>query len=192
MMALRRGFKTEANNYSREFRAEMGLKPHDPLCPWKLAELLEIPVLPLSEFRGEYPAETDYLTTVDQSCFSAVTVFHGHRRLIVYNDSHHPKRQASNISHELSHGILQHPPTEPFSDHGCRNFNKKIEDEANWLGPALLISEEAALHIVKLGMSMDEASDFYSATKDVIIMRLNVTGAKSRVARMKSKRRYGT
>ncbi|MBF2035523.1 MAG: ImmA/IrrE family metallo-endopeptidase [Leptolyngbyaceae cyanobacterium T60_A2020_046] len=133
-----------------------------------------------------------FLTTVEQSCFSAVTVFHGHRRLIVHNDSHHPRRQTSNISHELSHGILQHPPTEPFSDHGYRNFNKKIEDEANWLGSALLISEEAALHIVKSGMSIDDASDFYSATTDVITMRLNMTGAKSRVARMKSKRRYGT
>ncbi|WP_446422494.1 ImmA/IrrE family metallo-endopeptidase [Coleofasciculus sp.] len=182
MMKLRRGFKKEANNYSREFRAELGLKPHAPLCPWKLSDLLGIPVVPLSEFKNECPTQTDYLTQKNRECFSAVTVFNGHRRLIVHNDSHHPHRQASNIAHELSHGILQHPPTAPFSEYGCRNFNKTIEDEANWLGPALLISEEAALHIVKRKISMDEAANFYGATKQVIRMRINVTGAKKRVA----------
>lgn len=185
MMVLRRGFKTEANKYSREFRAEMGLKPYEPLCPWQLSDLLGIPIIPLSEFRNDCPTETHYLTQVDQECFSAVTVFHGHRRLIVHNDSHHPRRQASNIAHELSHGILQHPPTEPFNEHGCRNFNQVIEEEANWLGPALLISEEAALHIIKTGMSIDEAANVYRATDDVINMRINVTGAKNRIARKK-------
>lgn len=185
MMVLRRGFKTEANKYSREFREEMGLKPYEPLCPWGLSDLLGIPIIPLSEFMNDCPTETHYLTQIDRECFSAVTVFQGHRRLIVHNDSHHPRRQASNIAHELSHGILQHPPTEPFNEHGCRNFNQAIEEEANWLGPALLISEEAALHIIKTGMSIDEAVNVYRATDDVINMRINVTGAKSRIARKK-------
>lgn len=98
------------------------------------------------------------------------------------NDAHHPHRQASNISHELSHAILLHPPTKPFNQHGCRNFSKDIEDEANWLDPALLISEEAALHIVKTEMSMEEAIEFYSVSKKVITMRVNVTGARKRIA----------
>lgn len=102
--------------------------------------------------------------------------------MIVHNDVHHRYRQASNISHELNHAILLHPPTEPFSEHGCRNFNKEIEEEANWLGPALLISEEAALHIVKTEMSIDEASKFYSVSTKVISMRINVTGARKRIA----------
>ena len=184
-MALRRGFKKEANNYAREYRAELRLKRHDPLCPWKLAKLLCIPVTPLSEFRHKCPNEIHYLTKINPKCFSAVTVFHGHRRLIVHNDSHDPQRQASDIVHELSHGILQHPPTVPLSEHGCRNFNKEIEEEANWLGPALLISEEAALHIVKTKMSIDKAVESYGATKEVINMRINVTGAKRRIARRK-------
>jgi Zn-dependent peptidase ImmA (M78 family) len=191
MMELRRGFKTEANNYAREFREELGLQPHAPLCPWKLSDLLDIPVLSLSEFRNECPTETHYLTEINRECFSAVTVFHGHRRMIVHNNSHHPRRQASNIAHELSHGILQHPPTEPFSEYGCRNFNKEIEEEANWLGPALLISEEAALHIVKTKMSMEQAVDFYGATQEVINMRINVTGAKMRIDRKKTRSKSG-
>lgn len=181
-MTLRHGFKKEANDYAREFRAELGLEPHAPLCPWRLAAHLAIPVVPLTSFSNEISREVHHLTECDPKSFSAVTVFEGRRRLIVHNDAHHPLRQASNISHELSHAILQHSPKELFNEHGCRNFNKDIEDEAEWLGPALLISEEAALHIVKTEMSMDEAIEFYSVTKKVLSMRINVTGAHKRLA----------
>ncbi|WP_313931715.1 ImmA/IrrE family metallo-endopeptidase [Nostoc punctiforme] len=91
-------------------------------------------------------------------------------------------RQASNVSHELSHSILQHQPDEVFNKCGCRNFNQEYEDEANWLGPALLISEEAALHIVKTPMTIDEAVEYYRASKEVINMRINVTGARKRIS----------
>lgn len=185
-LKLRRGFKTEANAYARELRAELGIRPHAPLCPWQLAEHLEIPVVPLSEFQNEIPEAVRLLTKQDKKSFSAVTVFDGTRRLIVHNDSHDPLRQASNISHEISHGILQHLPDEVFNKCGCRNFNQEYEDEANWLGPALLISEEAALHIVKTGMTIDEAVEHYRVSKPVITMRINVTGARKRIVYRKS------
>ncbi|PSB49231.1 zinc peptidase [Cyanosarcina cf. burmensis CCALA 770] len=187
-MSLRHGFKKEANDYAREFRAELSLAPHARLRPWMLAEHLTIPVIPLSSFGNQIPTEVRHLTTRDLKSFSAVTVFEGRRRLIVHNDAHHRHRQASNITHELSHAILQHPPTEPFNEYGCRNFNKDIEDEANWLGPALLISEEAALHIVKTGMSMEDASQSFGASKEVVIMRVNVTGARRRITARLHKR----
>lgn len=182
-MSLRRGFKKEANDYARDFRTELRARAHDPLCPWQLAAHLEIPVVSLSELQNEVPTHyIHYLKERDRKCFSAVTVFCGRCRMIAHNDAHTRHRQASNISHELSHAILLHPPTEPFSEHGCRNFNKEIEEEANWLGPALLISDEAALHIVKNEMSIDEASKFYNVSREVISMRINVTGARKRIA----------
>ncbi len=179
---LRYGFKAEANYYAKEFRLELGIKSYAPLCPWKLAEHLAIPVVPLSEFQNKIPKEVYYLTTEDTKSFSAVTVFDNTRRLIVHNDSHSRLRQASNVAHELSHGILMHPPTAPFSEYGCRNFNKEYEDEANWLGPTLLISEEAALYIVRNDMKIDEAVEHYQVTKEVIKMRINVTGARKRIS----------
>lgn len=178
----RRGFKKEASAYAREFRKELGLKPHAPLCPWKLAEHLAIPIVRLSEFQNEIPEDVCYFTQKDTKSFSAVTVFDGTRRLIVHNDAHDSLRQASNVSHELSHGILQHQPDELFNEYGCRNFNKECEDEANWLGPALLISEEAALHIVNNEMTIDEAVEYYNVSRQVINMRINVTGARKRIS----------
>lgn len=185
---LRRGFKKEASDYAREFRAELGLKPHDPLSPWQLAEHLAIPVVPLSEFQDTIPNEVRFFKEKDIKSFSAITVFNGTKRIIVHNDAHSLLRQASNVSHELSHGILQHQPDEVFNECGCRNFNQEYEDEANWLAPALLISEEAAIHIVKTGMTIDEAVQHYGASREVINMRINVTGAKKRIRYYQSSR----
>ena len=188
-MALRRGFKALANQHAKELRVELGQKPHESLCPWKLADLLEIPVLTLSSFAKNDPAPVETLLNKCQSEFSAISIFSGRKRLIVHNDAHHPHRQAANIAHELSHAILLHPPTPPFID-GNRNYSKDVadvEDEANWLGPALLISEEAALHIAKSELTYTEASALYNVSEALIRMRINVTGAHKRAAYLSRK-----
>lgn len=104
----------------------------------------------------------------------------------MHNDAHHPYRQAANIAHELSHAVLHHPPTPPFNDDGERNYDpeiKQLEKEANWLGPALLVSEEAALHIARKKISTPRASVLYRASEQLINMRINVTGARRRTSR---------
>lgn len=187
-MDLRRGFKAEANRYATGLRKELGKQPHEPLCPWDLANHLEIPVLALSEFSVHQPVAVSVLLNRAQDEFSAVTVFSGRKRLIVHNDAHHKYRQAANIAHELSHAILFHPSTPPFNENGERNYSddiKEFEDEANWLGPALLISQEAALHIVTSGITMAQASQIYNASEPLIRMRLNVTGARRRTSYQK-------
>lgn len=176
-MKLRRGFKTEANEYSREFRRELGVPAHGPLCPFTLAEHLAIPAMPLSRF---VDADPSIRTLLGSDEFFAITVFSGTGRTIVFNDGHHELRQRSDVAHELAHGILGHPPCPPLSRDGCRHFDPDLENEANWLGPALLISEEAALWIARRNMSLDEASQTFNVSKPVLRMRLNVTGAHRR------------
>lgn len=179
-MKLRRGFKTEANQYAREFREELELAHHAPLCPWKLAEHLAIPVFRLTTLRRDAPEEVAFLLNDGKEFFSAVTIFHGLRRSILHNDKNAPTRQASDISHEIAHAVLGHPPTAPFNEVGCRNINREIEDEAAWLGAALLISEEAAISIVRSQMTMHDASRTYGASPALLKMRINVTGARRR------------
>lgn len=187
MSEFRRGFKTEANEIARETRRELRLRDADPLDPWKLAAHLEIPVVPLSSFRTDAPRAARLFRSVDRDAFSAVTVFAGTKRMIVYNDSHSRGRQASDIAHELAHALLQHPPA-PVLDHlGCRNWDGGLETEANWLAAALLISEEAALAIALNATSLEVAAARYGVSKQLLQFRLNVTGARVRVRRA---RRY--
>jgi hypothetical protein len=185
-MGLRRGFKAEANWWARSLRDEMGVEPHLPLCPWQLAELLGFPVIPLSQYTAIDPAVSFLASPKGRSEFSAITLFSGTARLIVHNDSHGLKRQAANIAHELAHGILLHPPKPPFDEHGSRHYDPEIEAEANWLGPALLVSEEAANHITRMELPLSKASDVYKVSEQLMLMRLNVTGAMIRASRRRA------
>ena len=185
-MALRKGFKAEANGLARSLRSELGLLFAAPLNPWKLAEYLEIPVLTLSELREIAPIGVNYFSTQGANEFSAVTVFDGPRRVIVHNDSHSLGRQASNIAHELAHGILLHSPYQAFDENGKRYWDREMEEEANWLGGALLISDEAAVNIAKRDLSILEAAQHYGVSKQMVDFRLKVTGAKKRASFIKT------
>jgi Zn-dependent peptidase ImmA (M78 family) len=101
----------------------------------------------------------------------------------LHNDGHHLGRQASDITHELGHGLLVHQPAPALSIVGCRDWDAVLEEEANWLGAALLISDEAAIHISRSGMSMREAAVAYGVSEQMVRMRVNVTGAVARVRR---------
>lgn len=182
-MALRRGFKTEAEELAREVRSELDLGSVDPLNPWRLAQHLLIPVIPLSDYNVVEPSVVKQFGFVEKDAFSAVTIFDGSRRMIVHNDFHSERRQASNIAHELSHGLLLHPPSPPLSELGMRNWNQDIEDEANWLAGVLLIPEEAALYIVSRDLSDSQAGKIYGVSTDMVRFRVNVTGAIKRVRR---------
>ena len=87
------------------------------------------------------------------------------------------------MCHEISHAVLGHPPGPPLNDRGCGHFDKSFEEEANWLGCALLISEEAALYIMQEGIPMTEAVEMYGASEQLIRMRIGVSGAKNKVRR---------
>lgn len=185
-MKLRRGFKTEAESIAREIREELKLTSVELLDPWVLAEHLAIPVLPLSSVTQLAPEVVRRFQRSDRSAFSALTVFDGTKRLIVHNDAHSKRRQASNLAHELAHALLLHPPTPPLNEHGCRNWNEEIENEANWLGGTLLVPEEAALFIARNGWALAKAAEEYGVSDDMIRFRLNVTGARRRVQRSRS------
>jgi Zn-dependent peptidase ImmA (M78 family) len=133
-MILRRGFKTEANKYAREFRLELGIPPHGPLSPWRLAEHLSVPVYKLSEFAKADPQAAFFLTDEGLWEFSGATLILDCRRLIVINDGHSLKRQASDLSHELSHCILGHAARSSTSLGGARQYDRTQEDEAKLSG----------------------------------------------------------
>lgn len=186
-MGLQRGFKAWAKQVATDARRELGLSPFDRLDPFQLAESLSIPVYSLSDLLNEAPAVVHLITT-EPEVFSAVTVFNGRRRAIVHNDGHARVRGNSNISHELSHGLLGHPPTPAMDDRGCRIYNEDIEDEAVWLGGCLLIPEEAALAVARGRWSVETAGVHFDVSTEMVNYRVNATGARVRAERERRKR----
>lgn len=188
---MRRGFKTEASSLAQQIRNELGLKSIAPLDSRRLAAHVEIPLVGLSEFGHQIPAAVHHFSSVNTGEFSAVTVFDGTKRLIVYNDYHSKGRQANSITHEISHGLLHHPPTPAFNEIGCRGVDKDVEDEASWLAGVLLVSEEATLYIVRQGITLDQAAVEYGVSRQLVEWRIRMTGARTRINRAKGSFRGG-
>jgi Zn-dependent peptidase ImmA (M78 family) len=177
-MKLRRGFRKEAEEYAEEFRTELDLDVSGPLCPFKLAQHLEIPVVSLSNLEGLNSVHLDYVQNDSQNTFSATTVAEDSFKLIVHNDFHHPFRQNSNLMHELAHILLGHPPRPPLAHDKCRNFDAQSEYEANQLGFTLLIPKVAALRIIESGMGPAAARQLYGVSSAVLQHRLSITDVK--------------
>lgn len=181
-MTLRRGFKSEANNLALEVRAELRLPNHARICPFEIAENLDIPVYSLRSLLSVDDTLTDQVSALanhHRSAFSAITVFNERRRCIVHNDAHVPVRQRSNLSHELAHALLMHPPHPPFCDSGNRTYKRELEEEANWLGPVLLVTNEDARWAVANAMSIAEAAKHFDVSEDLMEFRFRMSGAKN-------------
>jgi Zn-dependent peptidase ImmA (M78 family) len=149
-----------------------------------VAALLKITIVPLRDFSAELPTAVQQLSKIDPGAFSAATLpIDGGRRIIVHNDSHDWPRQRSNIAHEIAHVLLGHPFTLPIDTSGCCNVDRELEDEANWLGPSILVSDAAALHIVRSALDTEAACNLYGVSGPVLRMRINASGAKIRVKR---------
>lgn len=179
-MGYYRGFKAEAERLAVEMRDELGLTVYQRLDPRELAQYLEIPVLTLGDLEARHPETSEAIRVLhgeDASSFSGLTLFDGSRRAIVHNEAHTPGRQASDIAHELSHGLRMHPPAPIHDGRGCRKWNADHEDEANFLAGALLIPAKAAWGLAKRRKSLDEAAWQYGCSVEMVRWRINITGA---------------
>lgn len=172
---------------AREVRGELGLGKFDRLDPYELARHLGIPIVPLSNLPATLPGVRHFLSA-ERHTFSALTVFDGHRRMIVHNDSHSEARQNSNLAHELAHPLLLHEPR-PALDNvtGCRDWNDTYEQEANWLSGELLVTSHMALSVARGRLTRNEARNRFGVSDDMLRWRLNTTGAEKRVERERAR-----
>ena len=189
MMALRWGFKSEAAALAKEVRAELGLGRLGRLDPRQLARNLNIHVVPLSDFVVTVP-DAEHFLSIERNAFSALTVFDGHRRMIVHNDSHSEPRQNSNLAHELAHALLRHEPATALdSGTGCRDWNGTKEEEAQWLAGELLVTSEVALAVARGQLTRKQAMNRLGVSEAMLNWRMNTTGAAKRVEREQAGRR---
>ena len=190
---VKRGFKAEAERIATDTRMELGLKCSDRLDPIDLAKCLEIPVVTMKELELHYGGRSrfrHYFSATDPDSFSAVTIFvSNYRRLIVHNENHHPHRQASNIAHEISHTLLEHLPTAIVGSNGQRFWDSEMEQEANWLGAALLVPRDGALELARGGATALEIAVHYGVSASLGTWRLGQTGIYQQLER--TRRWYG-
>lgn len=183
-MEFRRGFKAEAERISLKIRYKLGIAATEPIDPDLICQHFDIHLMKMSD-QG---CDVSLFSGNDNDKFSAMTVNFGLVAGIVHNDSHHPYRQRSNICHELAHCFLGHEQCTILNDNGTRSYNSRVEGEASYLGGALLLPKEAALHILINGLK-SQAQSLYGISRPMLDYRLRISGAQTIYARKLAKRR---
>jgi hypothetical protein len=180
---FRWGFKTEAERFALSLREELGLAVTDPLDPFALTSHLEIPVISIADLRS-HGAQAQSITRLmgRTSGFSALTICEGTRRLIVYNPRHAPTRRANSVAHEVSHVVLEHPPAPALGEGGCRYWDSRLEDEADWQAAALLVPRDGAFAWLRAGNTIADGAANFGVSTALFRWRVNQTGVARQLA----------
>ena len=183
MVEFRRGFKTRANAIALGLRQQLGLSKTAPLGPQDTFQRLSIQIVALSEFRSACPVESEALLS-SSGGFSAMLLPVGQgNRIVIHNDSHSPRRQVSNLAHELAHILLAHPAEIVCRGDLGRRADSLVENEAAYLGGCILVPNEAAYRIAFSGIDSQTAADSYGVSEEMITYRLRMSGAFKRARR---------
>ena len=184
---MERGFKSRCENIAKGLRLELGLSSVDPLPPCFLSAHLDVPIFALTEIDDVDPRDVHQLVSVDPNAWSAITVSVGEREAIITNPNNKGGRFSTDIMHELAHLLLGHEPSTMFfmteKDIALRGFSKESEDEANWLAGAILLPREALVFLRSSRKTEDEICNDYEVSRQLLQMRINVTGVDSQIKR---------
>ena len=177
---MRRGFKSWCEKASAEFRSHLGLGLAERLDPRDLARHLGVLIWTPHDVPGLSSRSIEQLTKVDPGSWSAVTVAAGGQNLVIVNSAHAPTRQRSSLAHELAHVILNHrPATTSVSDKGLLfrdHYDVEQEEEADWLGGALLLPREGLLSVYRRSSSSEVIGQIFGVSSKLIDWRLRMTG----------------
>lgn len=162
----------------------MGLGPMEKLDPWALADKMGALVFGADEL--DMPVDhAAQLLKRDPDSWSGMTLVEDDILVIVLNSSHHRRRQCSTLMHELAHAILDHTPASvQISDAGMvllSDYSDDQEEEADWLGAALLLPQAALLHHRSAGLSVPDIARLFGVSDDLCHWRCRMTGVEKRL-----------
>ena len=176
-MALRRGFKSEAERMAGHVRAQLGHGAARSVTPEALAALLGVEVRAGDDLIPERKFKE--LEQLQPDAFSACTLRpSADRVVVVYNPLSHPSRRRSDLAHELAHVLLNHELSriERLGDVTFFSCDPVQEEEAGWLSGCLLLPRALLLAEVSKGAGAAEIAKKYGVSEKMAQYRLNVTG----------------
>jgi len=190
---VRRGFKAEAERLAERTRAQLGLRPHDPLDIRALAGHLNVEVVAADKLVDH--ARLEELERIQPHAFSAAT-FHlpDSRTVAVYNPCNDSGRTNSDIGHELGHLLLNHDVREiqQLGGHTFFTCDPEQEQEATWLAGCLLLPRPLLLREVYKGITPAAIAAKYEVSEDMARFRLNTSGVLLQARRARTFRATGS
>jgi hypothetical protein len=188
---FRRGFKTWCETVATEKRRALKVALTAPLDPRLVAKEMHVVIRYIEEIPNLASGTVEQLTVNDPSVWSAVTLCHNGRYLVVLNSAHPKTREANTLMHELAHLIIGHKPARlDITSDGLMilsSYDKQHEDEADWLAAALLLPREALLHARRTGMHDQEAANAYGCSVQLFTFRIQTTGVDLQLRRSRKR-----
>jgi hypothetical protein len=182
---MRRGFKADCERRSIAAREELGLGPTAALCPWAYADSLGAMVFGADELELE-PEHAFQLLHRDRDSWSGMTLHEEGTHVVVLNSAHPRTRQTATLMHEIAHIMLGHVPADvSVSPSGLvllSDYSADQEQEADWLGAALLLPEAVLLDGRSRGLSIATIAEAYGVSDVLCQWRSRMTGVEKRLA----------
>ncbi|MCH8899948.1 MAG: ImmA/IrrE family metallo-endopeptidase [Acidobacteria bacterium] len=182
-MALRRGFKAEAERSALELRERLNLHKDAPVEIGTVAELLGATVVDASELVDRRRLEE--IESIQSFAFSACTFEIDGRHFIVVNPLRSPERQVSDVAHELAHLALGHELSEIRELDGVpfRTCDARQEEEATYLGATILLPRPLLLLEARKEATPETIAREFGVTRELASFRFNTTGVARQVER---------
>ena len=189
-MPFRRGFKSQCERRSVEFRKQFGLAQDAALPANRLAEELDVRVWSVHDVRGVSANAIKVSVDEGDPSWSAFTMRIGPHHLIVYKPVSSLGRTNNVIMHELGHIILGHElATACIFDDGSLvpgNFDQEQENEADWLAGTLLLPRPALISIRRRRLGDQAACREYLVSQEMLKWRFRMTGVDHQLSRRRA------
>jgi len=186
-VAFRRGFKSQCERRSVEFRKQVGAAPTAPLLARDLARVIGVTVWSTTQIAGISREHLDVLNDQVDDSWAALTMRVGASNLIVYKPVQSAGRRNNAVMHELAHIILGHELAQAcLLDDGSLvpgNFDQEQEDEADWLAGTLLLPRSALMSIRERHLVDSDACLEYGVSQDMLNWRIRMTGIDYQLSR---------
>lgn len=186
-MTFRRGFKSQCERRSVEFRRHLGLQPADALSADALARHLGVTVWSVSDVKELAAQDHEVLTDASDDSWAAMTMRVGAEDFVLYKPVQSNGRRNNVIMHELAHIILGHELAMAcVLEDGSLvpgNFSQDQEDEADWLAGTLLLPRPALMAIRAQGIGDDAACARYLVSREMLAWRIRMTGVDFQLSR---------
>ncbi len=189
---LPRGFKAEAERRAVTLRAEMGLRPTDPVEAAAVAAHLRIGFRRADELIPIQALEA--LERTQPGCFSACTLPGPTGPVVITNPLNSLGRQQSDAFHEISHLVLRHQmrTLERVGDLVFFTCDSDDEEQANSLAATLLLPRPALVAAHARGMGVAAIAETYGVSEQLARWRLNASGVAIQIRRREPAARGAT
>ena len=182
-MALRRGFKAEAERRARDIWTGMDLQPGDRMDAVALAEYLGCLVRAADALVPREKLEE--LAAIQDDAFFACTFRlpdRGHA--IVFNPLMDETRRNSDLAHEVAHIVLEHRLSrlEHLDGVAFLSCDQQQEEEAAWLSGCLLLPRFALVHDLTRRRRPGNIAERRILSRQMVDYRIRVTGVERQLA----------